>query len=155
MSEVIICRCWEPKGPCWLSCTSPCLPSEIKEEEKEKLVSSLLFCFSFFVDNNKSTFYCCYIVSHKLEPQRGSFLLLCEAGERNVAKWGHGHPCGQQSMDEINGHCAQQRTKTSRKCCRFWSANNWNQSQCGTGSQSVSCFFAFHKYLKTQIFVRK
>lgn len=43
------------------------------------------------------------------ESIRASFL-TCEAGERDVAERGHGHPCGQQPMDETYGHCAQGTT---------------------------------------------
>ncbi|XP_011065816.1 PREDICTED: uncharacterized protein LOC105152949 [Acromyrmex echinatior] len=62
---------------------------------------------------------------YKSEPDPGS-CIRSEAGERNVAERWHGHPCGQQPMDEVNGH-RPQRTETSRlgvhrRRCRFWSA---------------------------------
>lgn len=127
MSEVLICRPWEPTGPWWAFRTTPSLPSE------EDSVGSLNFGFSSIEE-----FFCWLLVGIKWEPQRGS-LLLCEAGECNVAKWGHGCPCGQQPLDEINGNCAQ-GTKTSRIWNCFWSADCWIGSQCRTGPQSVSSF---------------
>lgn len=53
----------------------------------------------------------------QLEPRKGS-LQRNETGERNVAKRRHGRPCGQQSMDEINGHCPQGEKASRLELCR-------------------------------------
>lgn len=128
MSEVIICWFWERTGPCWASCTTPSLPSEGK----------LVVIVFFLVEK----VFRWHLVSFKWEPLPRGSLRVCEAGERDVAKRGHGHPCGQQPVDEINGHCAQQGTKASRIWYRFWNPSNFNQSQCRTGPQSVSYLFS-------------
>lgn len=74
------------------------------------------------------------------EPGKGSFG-RSETGERNVAKRRHGRPCGQQSMDEINGHCPQGE-KASRfglcRCRRFRCSSRCDHRQQRPGAQSVS-----------------
>ena len=125
MFEALICRPWEPTGPCWASCTTPSLPSE-------DLIRSLLFCSSSI--EGLSWFF----VVNKWEPQRGS-LSRSEGGERNVAKRGHGRPCGEQPLDETYGNCAQGK-ETSRLRRDFRCSRLWTSRHCRTGPQSVSLF---------------
>lgn len=78
---------------------------------------------------------------HKSEPGSGS-RVRSEAGERNVAERRHGHPCGQQPMDEVDGH-RPQGTEASRlgvhcRRCRFWGAGFSNHRQQRSDAQSVS-----------------
>ncbi|OAD60018.1 hypothetical protein WN48_06180 [Eufriesea mexicana] len=72
------------------------------------------------------------------EPRKGSSG-RSETGERNVAKRRHGRPCGQQSMDEINGHCPQGE-KASRfglcRCRRFRCSGRCDYRQQRPGAQS-------------------
>jgi len=78
---------------------------------------------------------------YKSEPDPGS-CIKSEAGERNVAERRHGHPCGQQPVDEVNGH-RPQGTETSRfhrRCCCFWSAGFSDHRQQRSDAQSVSVF---------------
>lgn len=82
-------------------------------------------------------------LKYKSEPDPGS-CVRSEAGERNVAERRHGHPCGQQPMDEVNGH-RPQRTETSRlriyrRRCRFWGAGFSDHRQQRSDAQSVSVF---------------
>lgn len=74
------------------------------------------------------------------EPGKGS-CERCETGERNVAERRHGRPCGQQSMDEINGHCPQGK-KASRlgvsRCRRFRGPGICDHRQQRPDPQSVS-----------------
>lgn len=76
----------------------------------------------------------------RAEPGKGS-LGGSETGERNVAKRRHGRPCGQQSMDEINGHCPQGE-KASRfglcRCRRFRCSGLCDHGQQRPDPQSVS-----------------
>lgn len=76
----------------------------------------------------------------RAEPGKGS-LGGSETGERNVAKRRHGRPCGQQSMDEINGHCPQGE-KASRfglcRCRRFRCSGLCDHWQQRPDPQSVS-----------------
>lgn len=81
----------------------------------------------------------------KSEPKLGSSI-RSEAGERNVAERRHGHPCGQQPMDEADGHCPQ-GTETSRlgvhrRRCHFRGAGFSDHRQQRSNAQSVS--FLFH-----------
>lgn len=80
---------------------------------------------------------------HKSEPTSGS-CIKSEAGERNVAKRRHGHPCGQQSVDEADGHRPQgaeaSRLGVHRRRCRFWSAGFSDHRQQRPDAQSVSFF---------------
>ena len=126
MSEVLICRPWEPTGPCWAPCTTPSLPSEA-------LVQSLLFCSSSIEELSQ------FLVRNKCEPQRGS-LSSRKAGECNVAKRGHGRPCGEQPLDEVDGYSAQGK-ETSRYRRNFWCAGVWSRWNRRTGPQSVSFLF--------------
>lgn len=80
---------------------------------------------------------------YKSEPDPGS-CVRSEAGERNVAERWHGHPCGQQPVDEVNGH-RPQGTETSRlgvhrRRCRFWGTGFSDHRQQRTDAQSVSVF---------------
>lgn len=76
----------------------------------------------------------------RAEPRKGS-LGRSETGERNVAKRRHGRPCGQQSMDEINGHCPQGE-EASRfglcRCRRFRCSGLCDYWQQRPDAQSVS-----------------
>lgn len=79
---------------------------------------------------------------YKSEPGSGS-RVRSEAGERNVAKRWHGHPCGQQPMDEVDGHRPQgaEASRLGVRCrrCRFWgSAGFSNHRQQRSDAQSVS-----------------
>lgn len=78
---------------------------------------------------------------YKSEPGSGS-RVRSEAGERNVAKRWHGHPCGQQPMDEINGHRPQgaEASRLGVHCrrCRFWGAGFSDHRQQRSDAQSVS-----------------
>lgn len=80
-----------------------------------------------------------------LEPRKGS-CERSETGERNVAKRRHGRPCGQQSVDEINGHCPQGE-ETSRlgisRSRRFWSTgirDHWQQRPDPQSVSHTTCF---------------
>ncbi|CAL7933577.1 unnamed protein product [Xylocopa violacea] len=80
----------------------------------------------------------------RLEPRKGS-LTRSETGERNVAKRRHGRPCGQQSMDEINGHCPQGE-EASRfglcRCRRFRCSGFCDYRQQRAGAQSSTSSIA-------------
>lgn len=143
MSEVLISRPWEPTGPCWTSCTTPSLPSEAS-------VRIILFCFFSIKEISR------ILVRNKCEPQRGS-LSSRKAGERNVAERGHGCPCGEQPLDEVDGNSAQgKETSRYRRC--FWCSRVYNRWSSRTGPQSVSLnYFSFiivklfyHVYFITQ-----
>ncbi|KZC04688.1 PREDICTED: uncharacterized protein LOC107191443 [Dufourea novaeangliae] len=76
----------------------------------------------------------------RLEPRKGS-CERSETGERNVAKRRHGRPCGQQSMDEINGHCSQGEETSRlefRRCRRFRCSGLCDYWQQRSDPQSVS-----------------
>lgn len=79
---------------------------------------------------------------HKSEPGLGS-RIRSEAGERNVAERRHGHPCGQQPMDEADGHRPQgteaSRFGVHRRRCRFRGAG-FSDRQQRSDAQSVSAF---------------
>lgn len=77
----------------------------------------------------------------KSEPESGS-RIKSEAGERNVAERRHGHPCGQQPVDEAHGH-RPQGTPTPRvgvhcRRCRFRGAGFGDHRQQRPDAQSVS-----------------
>lgn len=80
---------------------------------------------------------------YKSEPGSGS-CVRSEAGERNVAERRHGHPCGQQPVDEVDGHRPQgteaSRLGVHRRRCRFWSAGFSDHRQQRSDAQSVSVF---------------
>jgi len=75
------------------------------------------------------------------EPESGSYI-KSEAGERNVAERRHGHPCGQQSVDEADGHRPQgaeaSRIGVHRRRCRFRGAGFSDHRQQRSDAQSVS-----------------
>lgn len=76
----------------------------------------------------------------RAEPGKGS-LGGSETGERNVAKRRHGRPCGQQSMDEIDGHCPQGETASRFglcRCRRFRCSGLCDDGQQRPDPQSVS-----------------
>lgn len=79
---------------------------------------------------------------NKSEPGSGS-RVRSEAGERNVAERRHGHPCGQQPVDEVDGHRSQ-GTEASRlvhrRRCRFRGAGFSDHRQQRSNAQSVSTF---------------
>lgn len=78
---------------------------------------------------------------YKSEPGSGS-CVRSEAGERNVAERRHGHPCGQQPVDEVDGHRSQgteaSRLGVHRRRCRVWSAGFSDHRQQRSDAQSVS-----------------
>lgn len=79
---------------------------------------------------------------HRSEPGPGSRVRR-EAGERNVAERRHGHPCGQQPMDEADGHRPQGAEAPRlgvhrRRCRRFWGAGFSDHRQQRSDAQSVS-----------------
>lgn len=80
---------------------------------------------------------------YKSEPGLGS-RVRSEAGERNVAERRHGHPCGQQPVDEVDGHRPQgteaSRLGVHRRRCRFWGAGFSDYRQQRSDTQSVSVF---------------
>lgn len=82
---------------------------------------------------------------HKSEPELGSHV-RSEAGERNVAERWHGHPCGQQPMDEVDGHrpqgaeASRLRVHRCRCRCRFRGAGFSDHRQQRSDAQSVSAF---------------
>lgn len=76
------------------------------------------------------------------EPESGSHV-KSEAGERNVAERRHGHPCGQQSVDEADGHRPQGAEAPRfgvhrRRRCRFRGAGFSDHRQQRSDAQSVS-----------------
>jgi len=77
----------------------------------------------------------------KSEPESGSYI-KSEAGERNVAERRHGHPCGQQSVDEADGHRPQgaeaSRIGVHRRRCHFRAAGFSDHRQQRSDAQSVS-----------------
>ncbi|TGZ42177.1 Uncharacterized protein DBV15_05623 [Temnothorax longispinosus] len=79
---------------------------------------------------------------HKSEPGVSGSRVRSEAGERNVAERRHGHPCGQQPMDEADGHRHPQGAEASRigrrRRCRVWSAGFSDHRQQRSDAQSVS-----------------
>lgn len=81
---------------------------------------------------------------YKSEPRSGS-CVRSEAGERNVAERRHGHPCGQQPVDEVDGH-RPQGTEASRlgvhrrRRCHFCGAGFSDHRQQRSDAQSVSAF---------------
>lgn len=80
---------------------------------------------------------------NKSEPGSGS-RVRSEAGERNVAERRHGHPCGQQPVDEADGHRPQgteaPRFGVHRRRCRFWGTGFSDHRQQRSNAQSVSAF---------------
>lgn len=90
---------------------------------------------------------------HKSEPVSGS-CIRSEAGERNVAERRHGHPCGQQPVDEAHGY-RPQGTPTSRfgvhrRRCRFWGAGFSDHRQQRSDAQSVSTCMILLAFCITQ-----
>ncbi|XP_014486184.1 PREDICTED: uncharacterized protein LOC106750378 isoform X1 [Dinoponera quadriceps] len=77
----------------------------------------------------------------KSEPEPGS-RIRSEAGERNVAERRHGHPCGQQPVDEADGHRPQgapaSRLGVHCRRCRFRGAGFGDHRQQRPDAQSVS-----------------
>ncbi|EZA60215.1 hypothetical protein X777_13303 [Ooceraea biroi] len=78
----------------------------------------------------------------KSEPESGSHI-KSEAGERNVAERRHGHPCGQQSVDEADGHRPQGAEASRlgdhrRRRCHFRGAGFSDHRQQRSDAQSVS-----------------
>lgn len=77
----------------------------------------------------------------KSEPDSGS-IIKSEAGERNVAERRHGHPCGQQPVDEADGHRPQgaeaSRIGVHRRRCHFRGAGFSDHWQQRSDAQSVS-----------------
>lgn len=77
----------------------------------------------------------------KSEPVSGS-CIRSEAGERNVAERRHGHPCGEQPVDEAHGHRPQgtptSRVGVHRRRCRFRGAGFSDHRQQRPDAQSVS-----------------
>ncbi|KAG7211542.1 hypothetical protein KM043_010801 [Ampulex compressa] len=89
-------------------------------------------------------------LEQRLEPGKGS-QARTETGERNVAERRHGRPCGQQSMDEVDGHRSQ-GTKASRlelrRRRRFWGSGISDHRQQRPDAQPVSNPpFSFPLYL--------
>lgn len=88
---------------------------------------------------------------NKSEPGSGS-RVRSEAGERNVAERRHGHPCGQQSVDEADGHRPKgteaSRLGVHRRRCRFRGTGFSDHRQQRSNAQSVSIFdlkeFSWH-----------
>lgn len=82
-----------------------------------------------------------------LEPKKGSYV-LSEAGERNVAERRHWRPRGEQSVDEVDGHCPQgKETSRIEFGCRRWgrsSGFSYHRKQ-RSYPQSVSSFLFFSK----------
>ena len=118
-----VCRC------CCCCCCCCC------EENKENKVTRGRdkWCWREVVSARK-------LEERRAEPRKGS-LARSETGERNVAKRRHGRPCGQQSMDEIDGHCPQGE-KASRfglcRCRRFRCSGLCDHRQQRPDAQSVS-----------------
>ncbi|KMQ98441.1 dna repair protein [Lasius niger] len=86
----------------------------------------------------------------KSEPKSGSHV-RSEAGERNVAERRHGHPCGQQPMDEADGHCPQgteaSRLGVHRRRCHFRGAGFSDHRQQRSNAQSVSFYLILKNFL--------
>lgn len=82
---------------------------------------------------------------NKSEPVPTGSYVRSEAGERNVAERRHGHPCGQQPVDEAHGHRPQgtptSRIGVHRRRCRFRGAGFSDHRQQRSDAQSVSILF--------------
>ena len=135
MVEVLEWRPWEPTGPCRAPRTSASLPGS----------DPLLLVLAKLITFRATSFLeepCEFARRITWAPFRAPYK-VSEAGERNVAKRGHGHPCGQQPMDEVDGHRTQ-GTKTSRlrrRCDRRYGYRSSGEQRSGT--QSVSSISVF------------
>nr|XP_012153185.1 PREDICTED: uncharacterized protein LOC105664196 [Megachile rotundata] len=87
----------------------------VEQEEIEKKTEEVKWCREETVVRERGVLSAKLKV--RLEPRKGS-VQRNETGERNVAKRRHGRPCGQQSMDEINGHCPQGEKASRLGLCR-------------------------------------
>ncbi|XP_076287216.1 uncharacterized protein LOC143212367 [Lasioglossum baleicum] len=74
-----------------------------------------------------------------LEPKKGS-RETSETGERNVAERRHGRPCGQQPVDEVDGHRPQgeEAPRLGIRRCRFRGSGICDHWQQRSDAQSVS-----------------
>lgn len=91
---------------------------------------------------------------NKSEPGSGS-RVRSETGERNVAERRHGHPCGQQPVDEADGHRPQgteaSRLGVHRRRCHFRGAGFSDHRQQRSNAQSVSEATKFYSYIETRV----
>lgn len=126
MVEVLEWRPWEPTGPCRAPRTSPrSLPG------KRQSLSKLIVWASIIEGPDE------YTEELVWGPQVVAPLKVRETGERNVAKWRYGRPCGQQPMDETYGYCAQ--GKETSRLRRGNDSGSGYRSECQrTWSHSVS-----------------
>lgn len=80
----------------------------------------------------------------KSEPGSSGSRIKSEAGERNVAERRHGHPCGQQPVDEAYGHRPQgaeaSRLGVHRRRRRFRGAGFSDHRQQRSDAQSVRIY---------------